>query len=271
MEQRISATGQIRVYLGKNYRLFMNERQWKNLISTAIIILLVCMVTSSDMFVLYQDTKNGVFAIISACIWVGLFNSIQSVCRERPIIKREYRTGLKISSYIMARVVFELGLCAAESLIILVVMCIRNASHLPEAGLIFPMIIDLYLTFFLVTFAADMVAVLVSSIVKSENTAMTVMPFILIIQLVMSGAVFELSGITKMISYLTISKWGMDAIISIASTDYSVYAQASLIDSEGSDPSAGHLLSIWAILAGFIIVYILLSILFLRRVDKDQR
>ena len=30
----------------------------------------------------------GRFALISACIWVGIFNSIQNICKERAIIKR---------------------------------------------------------------------------------------------------------------------------------------------------------------------------------------
>lgn len=271
MQERITARGQIEIYLGKNKRLFIFEKQWKNLISTLIIIILVSMVTGSDMFRYYGETQNGVFAVVSACIWVGLFNSIQAVCRERAIIKREYRTGLRISSYILARVIFELGLCAAETLIILAVLIVKNIRHLPESGLVFPMGIDLYFSLFLVTFAADMAAVMISSIVRTENTAMTVMPFVLIIQLVMSGCVFELSGISKFISYLTISKWGLDGVCSISATSSVVDMEAAFYGAEGVDPAAGHLLFIWGVLALFAAAYILLAILFLRRVDKDQR
>ena len=270
-EHRISGRGQIGVYLGKCFRLFVTEKQWKNFVSTFIIVVLVCLVTSDEMFRNYADTKNGAFAIISGCIWIGLFNSIQSICRERAIIKREHRTGLRLSSYILAHVIYELFLSAVEALIVLGVVLIRNHTHLPPKGLVFPLAVDLYLTLLLVTFSADMIAILISSIVRTENTAMTVMPFVLIIQLVMSGAVFALKGVTKAVSYLTISRWGLNAVCAVANTDMVVEAAYRYSGGENAAPTASTLWGVWGMLLAFAIIYILLSILFLRLVDRDQR
>ena len=271
MNQRISRTGQIRVYLGKCFRLFVNEKQWKNFVSSFIIIVIICMVTSKDMFRTYADTRNGCFAVVSACIWIGLFNSIQSICRERAIIKREHRTGLHISSYILAHVIYEVVLCAGESLIVTLVMLIKNHSHLPDSGLIFSMAIDIYITLFFVTLGSDLIAMLVSCIVKNENTAMTVMPFVLIIQLVMSGTIFELSGITELISYITVSRWGLNGICSIACTNSIVDLQAAWANADGVDNKAGNLLMAWLVMLLFMIIYIAISIIALKQVDKDQR
>ena len=165
-EKRISGKGQIKVYTGKCFRMFVYEKQWKNLLSALIIILIISLVTGSDMFVTYKDTRTGAFAIVSACIWCGLFNSIRSICRERDIIKREHRTGLRISSYVFAHVIYEMCLSGAEALIVLLVILIRNATHLPPEGVLFPMPIDLYLTIFLIVFSSDMLAILVSCLVK---------------------------------------------------------------------------------------------------------
>ena len=65
---------------------------------------------------------------------------------------------------------------------------------------------------------------------------MTIMPFVLIIQLVMSGAVFDLKGITEKISYLTLSKWGLDGICAIANTTDTVYMQYQLSGMETAEP-----------------------------------
>lgn len=272
-EQRITRAQQVKVYFGKCWRIYRNERQWKNLISTFIIICLVCVVTSPDMFRSYSETKTGIFAVNCACLWVGLFNSIQSICRERAIIKREYRTGLHISSYIAAHVLFEAIICLTEAVIILVVVLIRNHSHLPEKGLAVSLVTDMLFSLFLVTFASDMIAILVSSIVKDENTAMTVMPFVLVVQLVMSGAIFELNDFTQLVSYCTISRWGQFALSAIAQTDTAVDLQAqwSEADNTLATSDAGHLLLYWGLLLSFSLLYIVLSILFLKRVDKDQR
>ena len=52
---------------------------------------------------------------------------------------------------------------------------------------------------------------IISSVSGNPTTAMTIMPFVLIIQLVMSGVLFSLSGFSKFISYFTLSRWGMSA------------------------------------------------------------
>lgn len=268
---RIGRGGQIRVYLGKCFRLFASEKHWVNFVSTAIIMVIILLVTGTDMFVDYTATINGANSIISACIWIGLFNSIRSICKERAIIKREYRTGLHISSYILAHVVYELAICAAESLLVVLSVAIRYFENMPFDGLIFPMAVDLYITFLLVTFGSDMLAILISSIVRSENTAMTVMPFVLIIQLVMSGTVYTLSGAAERVSYLTLSKWGMNAFCTIANTVESVYWGYYWYGQGDCDNTVGNLLFRWLWLIFFAILYILLSIVALKQVDRDER
>ncbi|MCD7817815.1 MAG: ABC transporter permease, partial [Lachnospiraceae bacterium] len=184
---------------------------------------------------------------------------------------REYRTGLHISSYILAHVIYELALCAMEALLVILIICIRNHSHLPDSGLVFPMVIDFYLSILLILFASDMIALLISCIVRSENTAMTVMPFVLIIQLVMAGTIFSLDGLTELISYLTVSKWGMNALCAIANTNTALSLVYRYQGDGNSNPSAGNLLCIWILLLVFAAIYIFISILALKRVDKDKR
>ena len=278
---RISRIGQIRVYVGKLFRLFVTEKQWKNFISTMLIMLLICMVTSSDMFVYYNPTKSGSFAIICACIWVGLFNSIQSICKERAIIKREHRSGMHISSYVAAHMIYELFLCVVESLVIMVIVVVKNFDNLPAEGLLFPAVLDIYITLLLVVFSSDMMAILVSCIVRKESTAMTVMPFVLIIQLVMSGMIFELDGIAEKISYLTLSRWGLNAIMAVSNNVHTVYDHVDVenvknigyIQQEltGCDPEIKTILVVWGLLILFSLVYAAIGTLFLERVDSDKR
>ena len=80
------------------------------------------------------------------------------------------------------------------------------------------MMLDLGITIFLISYASDMVSLLVSSLGHPTTTAMTVMPFILIFQLVFSGGVFNLPAWTSRISNLTISNYGMKCMM--AECDY---------------------------------------------------
>lgn len=270
-DTRANRLGQTKIYIGKCFRLFRNEKQWKNFLSAFLIMILICLVTNSFMFLDFSETRKGAFAIICACIWTGLFNSIQSVCREREIIKREHRVGLHISSYIFAHAVYELFVCATEALITVLIVCIKNLGHLPVSGLVLPMAADLYLTFLLVIFSSDMLAILISSIVHRENTAMTIMPFVLIIQLVMSDFIFELDGVSKLISTLTVSRWGLAAVCAIANTTGAVYHTYQYSGMENCTPSAPNLLFLWSLMLLFSAIYLALSILALSRVDRDRR
>lgn len=271
MGNRIGRLKQAEIYVGKCWRLFINEKQWKNLISTLIITILISLVTSEKTFTDYVQTKNSCFAIICACIWVGIFNSIQSICRERGIIKREHRTGLHITSYIGAHVFFEAMLCAVEALIVLVVVLIKNSSHLPESGLVFPMALDMYITLYLTIFASDMLAILVSCVVKDSNSAMTVMPFVLIVQLIMAGVVFELEGLADKLSNVTVSKWGLNGLMSIALTTDDVKHSPLFKENTWQKAEGLNILRIWLIMFVISMICIALGTLALSFVDRDKR
>lgn len=207
MNERTGRIGQTKVYIGKFFRIFVNEKDWKVLVFAVVISTLLSAVLGNSMFQLKEGTREGFFAIVSSCIWIGIFNSIQNICRERQIIKREHRTGLHITSYVAAHLIYQAVICAVQALAMVVIYSIF--TPFPEQGLIFNLFhIDLFITFFLIVYASDVLGLAISSLVHTTTAAMTVMPFILIIQLIFSGSIFPLTGVAKDISNLTISKWG---------------------------------------------------------------
>lgn len=291
-DTRISRLGQVGIYVGKCFRMFVNEKSWKLLISAAIISVIISWVIGDNTFQIFESTKSGVFALICACIWIGLFNSIQSICKERAIIKREHRTGLHITSYVMAHMIYEFLLCAAEALILTVILYLFRT--VPGHGILFDWIgLEFFVEFLLIMYAADCLGLCVSSIVKTENAAMTVMPFVLIIQLVMSGMMFTLPEKAEPIKYLTISKWGLDAICSSADinetpTRDTMEKFQEALDSDEEihswkdlgltqeydynfDGTAAHVAYTWLILCCHCAVYGLVSIIALEFIDLDKR
>jgi hypothetical protein len=114
-------SAQVWIYLGKLLRMFIYQNDWKVLPMAALIAGLVGMVIRTRLFVNMEGTLMGSFALVMVCIWNGCFNSIQVVCRERDIIKREHRSGLHISAYIFAHMVYQAGLCLLQTIITLYV------------------------------------------------------------------------------------------------------------------------------------------------------
>lgn len=285
---RASKGMQIKIYMGKHWRIFLNEHGWKTFISAAIIAGIVALVASKGMFEVNTSTSNGSFALVCACIWIGIFNSIQSVCKERDIIKREHRSGLHMSSYITSHILFDTILCAIEALIVAVILFVIKADAMPSEGAMLPAVLELYITFFLIIVCADALGLMISSIVKTPNTAMTVMPFVLIVQFIMSGKIFKLEdGIPSAIASLTIGKWGLNGVCITSDINHLRYSKK--LAAYSADPrakdllegifkpdaaydcEAGNLLAVWALLIGFTLLYCAIATFSLRFIDKDKR
>lgn len=296
--------GQIWIFLGKLFRIFMNERNWKVFPMAAIVSVIVATVVN-NVFVNMEGTQVGALAFACVCIWNGFFNSIQSICKERPIIKREHRAGMHISSYIIAHMIYQLVLCFGQTLIQIGVYMIFKFPF-PEAGPVTGYFLaDFAITLFIITYAADMMALMVSCIVKTTTAAMTVVPFLLIIQLIFSGVAFTLKGIVDKISYLTISRWGIRAICTVANFNslpsitlhaavnklttvpeirmiykyireteiWQIIGDASTKNMMNAEYAftAQNLMMEWGVLLGMGLLFAVIGTLFLEQIDKDGR
>ncbi len=296
---------QIPIYLGKCFRQFLFQNDWKFLPMSGLIAILVSVVTGANMFVTMEGTSQGAFAMTCVCMWNGFFNSIQSICRERPIIKREHRSGMHIFSYMSAHIIYQAVICVLETVIMMAVYVI-GGMHFPTEPLITPWVyLDFGITLFLVTFAADIISLFISSLVQSTTTAMTLMPFLLIFQLVFSGFLFELSGPLKKLANLSIAHYGLISIASLA--DYNSQPSVLLwntlfklrsieevdllvhyVEDEGllntilaksgelmQEPAYAHtaenVIGCWGALIVFAIIFAVLADFALSFVDKDHR
>ena len=209
---RFAQTG---IYLGKFLRMFIYQSDWKVLPMGAVIAGVVTFVVGQNLFVSQEGTLTGAFALVCVCIWNGFFKSIQVVCRERNILKREHRAGLHAASYLSAHMIYQFLLCLAQTGVTLFI-CNLTQVRFPQQGVITQWgIVDIGITILLVTYCADLMALMVSCLVRDTTTAMTVMPFLLIFQLVFSGGFFDLQGFAKSIRVLTISHWGLNSLCAI--------------------------------------------------------
>lgn len=302
---------QVPIYLGKFFRMFIYLDDWKVLPMSALIAALVSFVIKGTMLKTMEGTMKGALALSCICIWNGFFNSIQVICRERDIVKREHRSGMRIGSYILSHMIYQAALCLAQS-VITVFVCRVSGIHFPFKGVVTPLyVIDLTITFFLITYSSDIMSLWISSIARTTTAAMTIMPFVLIFELLFSGAVFTLEGASRVFSLFTIARWGMCAICSISgynglkmvtvwnmlvkfrNVEYEgMYPLDSVVESIESEPGGveafqyktgelspnaeyvstpDNVASCWAALIFFIVVFALLAVLFLRRIDKDRR
>lgn len=280
---RISAYKQWMVMM-RQYRLVLLSDK-RNLIVSIMFPVLAALITvwiaGKDMFVNFEGTKSGSFVIVSAAIWGGLFNSIQTVVKERANIKRDYITGLRIRCYTGSRAIIQFILCFLQSLIICIsYFAIKVIYHndVPAKGLLGgPAFLEYFISILLLMYAADMMGLMISCIVKKTETANVLAPYVLIVQLIFSGILFEMKGASEIVSYIMISRWGMEALGSISKlNDMQLKIQETVPnvphEAEAMFNASGvHLLRVWGILILFGMIFILIGNLLLHRVSKDTR
>jgi len=299
---------QIPVYLGKLMRMFINEGNWKVLPLSAIIAYLVVYVIGKRMFINMEGTAYAAFSVTCVCIWNGIFNSIQVVCKERGIIKREHRAGMHITSYLASHMIYQALICLIQVAMTVAIFLLFKVYMPPESAVTGSFLLDLAITMFLITYAADMLGLMISCIVHTPMTAMTVMPFVLIVQLVFAGFAIPLNEMGRKISLATVSRWGIEGICSVANynSQESTVLLSALNTMSNKDPESfvsrmknvlsieevshkvgqitaenlqnadyaftrDNVLQKWGILVAFILLYIIIGTIFLEFVDKDKR
>ena len=230
---------QVFIYLGKLLRMFVYQSDWKVLPMAALIAGLVGMVIRKRFFINMEGTLMGSFAMVCVCIWNGCFNSIQVICRERDVIKREHRSGMHISSYIASHMIYQALLCLAQTGVTIYVT-MQTGVQYPAEGMVTSLFfLDFGISMFLITYASDMLSLWVSTLARTTTTAMTIMPFVLIFQLVFSGGMLTLPEWTKTLTHFTISNPGLKVIATQADTNNRPYATISSMVSKMRDNEIG--------------------------------
>ncbi|MCR5790330.1 MAG: ABC transporter permease [Lachnospiraceae bacterium] len=285
MEGSRSGLGQFFILLKEYYYIIASDK--KNLFVSLLFPIaaaaIVIWVAGEKMFVSNEMTVSSCLVLASAAIWGGLFNSIQTVVKERANIKRDYVNGIKLRSYIASRVVIQFLICAVQSAILMLSIPGIQTVHgneLPAEGLLCSSVyLEYYIDILLLMLAADMMGLMISCIVKKEETASVLSPYILIAQLIFSGALFQMKGVAEYFSKLMISRWGMEALGStsrINDIPYQVQLDFPQLGRlyqglEMFNAEADHLRQTWYALLGFMIIFIVVGDILLHRVSRDSR
>ncbi|MBR6084208.1 MAG: ABC transporter permease [Spirochaetales bacterium] len=210
--------GNLGLCLNMSFDRFFLGGKWKSLPIAVAITVLVASIARNDFFQTMEGTIKGSLALTCIAIWNGCFNSILSVCEDREKIIALRGRGLRISSFIVSSLFSQALLCLCQTALVMY-SCVLIGISFPAEGMISPSLIsEIGITIFLITYAADMMSLCVSALVKKPVSAMMIMPFLLVIQLVFSGSVINVAAWSNSISRFTISNYGVKCIA--AQADY---------------------------------------------------
>ena len=270
--------GQVPVLLLRYVKLICNDfpRLMLLFLQPVAIAVLLAIVANENVFKIFEDTRSVLFSLSCAAIWIGLFNSIQEICKERAILKREYMGNLKLPYYILSKFMVQTVIGLLQAFLIVTVFTVTVGS--PDKGILSASPFgEILVTVWLTIEASMALGFVISAFVKSGDKAMTIAPFILIVQLLFSGILFELKGAGEYIAYITISKWSVESLGSTADLNsLQLRIQEQLPNAEHEfqkifEHTQEHLLGHWGILAGMMIVCAVVCTLILRSLSRDGR
>lgn len=273
-----SGLRQYLVLLQRYGELMFNDRQrlLVLLLQPFLIAVLLYIVSDENIFSIYESTKSMLFALSCSGIWIGLFNSIQEICKERPIVKREYMANLRLPGYILSKFSFQFLLGGVQAAI-LAFLFLGLVDKEREGVFLEEFSLEMFVTVWLTVLASVALGFVISAMVRTGDKAMAVAPFVLIIQLLFSGILFTLEGAGKIISYVTISRWSVEALGSIAKLnrlDLKLQADYPMLEHEAEaffKATKLHVIQCWGILVFMTVLFLVLGVLFLRRIGKDTR
>lgn len=276
--KRPSAFRQLMILIQRYLELMKNDwaRLFILMIQPVIIGLLLYLVSEETVFDVYENTKTMMFALCCSGIWIGLFNSIQEICKERNILRREYMTNLKLPVYIFSKFAVQ-SLIGGIQALFLTGTFLGAIGKSGEGLFLDSFFPELIFSIWLVILASEALGLAVSANAKSGDKAMVAAPFILIIQLLFSGILFKLEGFGEWISYVTVSRWTVEALGSVVNLNelpLKLQADYPMIEHEAEaffEATRAHVLQDWGILAGMTFLFLIFSIFSLRKLAKDSR
>lgn len=162
------------------------------------------------MYIAFQNTgafdDGGAVQRISltmACcaFWIGLFNTIQEICKEKQIYRRERMANLRLFPYISSKFIVNAVLSFIQTILLMGVL--SATLGMPSSGQQFPNhpFMEMFITTYLTMISAACMGLAVSAVVDNSDQAISVAPILLIPQILFSGAIVGLEGIVNKISY----------------------------------------------------------------------
>lgn len=167
-------------------------------------------VAESGSYSVAGEAQIVIMMLALAASLVGLFAAAFELVRERPIFRRERLLNLRLRTYLGSKIVVLIGFAALQVLALLVVVALR--VQMPLLGSLLPGPLELYITLLLTTTAGIMLGLFISAIASNSNSVIYIVLFAVFLQIMFAGVIFELPGISKPLSYLTLTRWSIESL-----------------------------------------------------------
>src|ERR1019366_314209 len=229
----------------------------------AVLLMLLIQVPLKPVFIhpLSPTAQELLFILSFVATFFGSNNAAREIVKEIHIYRREHMVNLGVIPYVCSKVVI-LGILSLLQCAILVI-AVDIISPFPHTVLL-PPLLEIYISLALTSLVGLMMGLMISSLTENSDQANSLIPLLLILQLLFSGVIFKLTGFARLIGALFTIRWSMIAMgSSVGFTwlplkppqqNYLGYFPNEH-DSFPYHPDAGHVLGAWYALIVMIVIF----------------
>jgi len=141
---------------------------------------------------------------------LGIFASAYEIIKEKAVYRRERMINLSIPAYLGSKVGVLMGFGLFQSAMLMWVVSWK--VEYPSDGVFLPATWEVYISLVLALLAGIAMGLLISAMVKSSNTVIYLILVVLIVQIIFSGALFDLPDAAGWISVITPTRWALEGL-----------------------------------------------------------
>ncbi len=222
------------------------------------------------------DAERAVFLVAFIAVLFGVLNGTREIVKEVSIYRRERSVNLGIVPYVLSKVLV-LGVFALfQSAVLLLIVDLFEPF---QQSIFLPVLLELYITLALTALAGLLLGLTASAFAPNEDSANSLLPFILIPQLVFAGVEIALKDwVLQIPAAIFPFRWAMVALGSTVGVhsdkvggdrlfgNDSTY-HGTLFSTFSHADATNRVLLAWAVLVIIIIVLTTLICLGLKRKD----
>jgi ABC-type multidrug transport system ATPase subunit/pSer/pThr/pTyr-binding forkhead associated (FHA) protein len=222
------------------------------------------------------NAERALFIIAVIAVLFGGINGTREIVKEASIYRRERTVNLGIIPYVLSKVLI-LGLFSLFQSAALLLMV--NAFEPLQKSILLPVLLENYITLVLTALAGLMVGLAASAFAANEDSANSLLPFILIPQIVFAGVEIPLKDWPLQIAAMLFpTRWAVTALGSSAGLHSDKLGGDSLFGSNSTfhgtlfstftaAEATQRLLLAWGVLGALIVILIIVICLGLKRKD----
>jgi ABC-type multidrug transport system ATPase subunit/pSer/pThr/pTyr-binding forkhead associated (FHA) protein len=223
-----------------------------------------------------SDAQKVLFIMAFATVLFGSLNGSREIVKEAAIYRRERAVNLGIIPYLFSKILVLFVLCLFQSAVLLFIV---HAVEPLQKGVFLPVLLEAYITLVLTSLGGLLMGLTISAVVPNNDRAISLVPIILIPQVICSGAIIAIQHWPLQIVAASFpTRWAMVALGStvglhadklgndkLFGDDFSYHGTLFSIYSQND--AMQRILISWAALGAILILLTIMTGIFLKMKD----